>query len=77
MLKCTSGTTGTLAPVPLVSVNLRLDESELAAIDRARPATVPRTWWIRGAIQQRLGWANAPQEPANVIPLPPKVPERG
>jgi hypothetical protein len=37
-------------------INLRLGEKELTAIDETRPSTVPRTWWIRGAIRQRLGW---------------------
>jgi hypothetical protein len=43
-------------------VNLRLGEKELAAIDEIRPSTVPRTWWIRGAIRQRLGWQTPDDE---------------
>ena len=40
---------------PTVQVNLRLSRAELEAVDRVRPATVPRTHWIRGAVRLRLG----------------------
>ncbi len=41
---------------PTVQINLRLAQKELDAIDEARSSTVPRTWWIRGAVRERLGW---------------------
>jgi hypothetical protein len=44
-----------MADEATVNINLRLGVKELEAIDEARPSTVPRTHWIRGAIRQRLG----------------------
>jgi len=67
--------------VELVSINLRLAPAELEAIDKARPANVPRTWWIRGAIRQRLGMSVPERPPVDPVPppqtpLPPRVPQR-
>jgi hypothetical protein len=52
--------------MPITNINLRLNEEEVKAIDDARHSTVPRTWWIRGAIQQRLGWRESDGEAGGV-----------